>query len=107
MNKIKKQLMYKLPKKCLRDRKDCQPLSQIVSTNENTFYCCGENDGNMREIPKDKYTLCFKGKLLDEMSCNDRRDLVHNAAVILGALAIIEDKLVNLLSESKEHLNDD
>ena len=87
--------MHVRPEKCLRGRTDCRPYSQIVSDDEASFFCCGENDGNMSEgenPEEDRYTLCFKGEFNDQISCNDKRDLVHNAAVILGALAIIEDE---------------
>ena len=87
--------MHTLPEKCLRGRTDCQPYSQIVSDDRDSFFCCGENDGNMSQgdnPSEDIYTLCFKGEFTDEISCNDKRDLVHQAAVILGALAIIEEE---------------
>jgi len=82
--------MFTLPEKCLRSLKTCLPLSQIVSDDGSTFFCCGENNGSMSPIPEDKYTVCFKGQFRDQMSFNDRRDLIHNAAVIVQALAITE-----------------
>ncbi len=87
--------MHTFPEKCLRGRTDCKPYSQIASDCGASFFCCGENDGTMSEsdVPeKDIFTLCFKGEFNDELSCNDKRDLVHQAAVILGALAVIEDE---------------
>ena len=82
--------MFKLPPKCRRGLTACQPLNEIVSDNEVSFICCGENDGSMSRIGEDRYTLCFKGEFRDDMRFYDRRDLVHTAAVIVQALAITE-----------------
>ena len=83
--------MFTLPEKCPRGLKTCKPLSQIVSDGEVSFFCCGENDGSMSKIPEDRFTVCFKGEFRDQMSFNDRRDLTHQAAVIVQALAITEE----------------
>ena len=83
--------MLYLPEKCLRDRKDCEPYAQIVADGEISFYCCGKNDGSNRPVMQDKYTFCFKGPHRDEMSHNDKRDLTHNASVLIQALAVIEN----------------
>ena len=83
--------MIMFPEKCLRGLKACQPYSQIASTCGTSFFCCGENDGSGRSIEQDKYTLCFKGEFLDTTSNHDKRDLVHQASVIMQALAIIEE----------------
>ena len=84
--------MFYLPEKCLRGFDTCQPLSQIAATNGESFFCCGENDGTQRPVEQDKYTVCFKGQHRDETSYNDKRDLMHNAAVLNMALAIIEEE---------------
>lgn len=81
---------FVMPQKCLRDLKTCEPLSQIEADDHSSFFCCGENDGSMSPISQDKFTVCFKGKFRDQMSWNDRRDLIHSAAVIVQALAITE-----------------
>lgn len=83
--------MFYLPEKCLRDRGDCQPLAQIASTCGTSFYCCGKNDSSTRTVEQNKYTVCFKGQYRDSISGNDKRDLTHNAAVLIQALAIIEE----------------
>jgi hypothetical protein len=72
---------------CPRKRTDCQALSQIISTDHTSFFCCGENDGTNRTVPQDKYTLCFKNGEIDQISNNDARDLAHLSAVVSGALA--------------------
>lgn len=82
--------MITLPEKCLRDRNDCKPLSQICSDDGGSFFCCGENDGTARKIKHDKYTLCFKGPFRDEISLNDKQDIAHQMSVIAQALGIIE-----------------
>jgi hypothetical protein len=79
-----------LPEKCLRDLKTCRPYSQIASVGYATFICCGENDGTDRRTKQDKYTFCFKSVNTDERTHNDKRDLIHQASVIMGALAVIE-----------------
>lgn len=83
------------PEKCLRGLKSCQPYGQIKSDlsieNGGSFYCCGKNDGTGLATPEDRYTLCFKGPLDDRRHNNDKRDLIHNASVLIQALAIIEE----------------
>jgi len=83
--------MLYLPEKCPRGFTDCVPYNQIVSDDNVSFFCCGENDGTSRELEQDKYTLCFKNNDVDELNHNDKRDLIHQASVILGALSIIEE----------------
>ena len=81
-----------LPSKCLRNRGDCMPLSQIEADDHSTFLCCGENDGSHRSVNQDKYTLCIKScEGIDDIRNCDKRDLIHQASIIMGALAIIED----------------
>jgi len=84
--------MIYLPEKCLRGLKTCQPLAQISAENAASFFCCGENDGTERHHEQDKYTLCFKNGDIDQESHNDKRDLTHNASVLVQALSIIEEK---------------
>ncbi len=84
--------MFVFENECLRDRKDCKPISNIVADKRASFFCCGENDGTSRTVNQDKYTFCFKGQHRDEMSDNDKRDLMHNATVLMAALAWIENE---------------
>jgi len=81
--------MIEYPKKCLRGLK-CQPYGQIVSDDGTSFFCCGEHDGTETEVAEDIYRICFKGEFDDRMSNYDKRDLTHEASVIIQALAIIE-----------------
>ncbi len=83
-------MMISIPDKCLRGRNDCKPLSQIASDCGTSFFCCGENNGASREVKQDKFTTCFKGPYRDEMANSDKRDLVHQAAVLVQALAVVE-----------------
>jgi len=80
----------RIPYDCPRGLTTCIALANIVSDNKESFFCCGENNGEGRAIEQDKYTVCFKGGLRDERSNNDKRDLVHNASVLIQALAVIE-----------------
>lgn len=79
-----------IPYTCPRGRSDCIALANLISDNNKSFFCCGENNGDSRPVDQDKYTICFKGEHRDEISYNDKRDLVHNGAVIIQALAVIE-----------------
>ncbi len=79
-----------IPYDCPRNRDDCRALSVIQSDGGESFFCCGENNGENRIVEQDKYTTCFKGEFRDEMSHSDKRDLVHQSAVIIQALAVIE-----------------
>lgn len=83
--------MIILPEKCLRERNNCNPYSQIQSDDKVSFYCCGIHDGSINKILQDKYTVCFKGPHDDNISLYDKRDLIHNASVLVQALAIIEE----------------
>lgn len=83
--------MITLPEKCPRERNNCIPYSQIVSDDGKSFFCCGVHDGTISKVLADKWTLCFKNDRIDQISLNDKRDLVHQASVILGALAVIEE----------------
>ena len=82
--------MIKIPYDCPRGRKNCIALSNIVADNGASFFCCGENNGETRSVEQDIYTVCFKGEGRDEESHNDKRDLHHNAAVIMQAMAVVE-----------------
>lgn len=82
--------MIVIPEKCLRERTDCKPLSQIASDCGTSFFCCGENDGTRRGIEQDKFTTCFKGEFRDEISFSDKRDIIHQAAVLVQAIAVVE-----------------
>jgi len=82
--------MLEIPFECPRGRKDCIALSNIVSGCGKSFFCCGEHNGEKVDVPEDKYRLCFKGPFNDTMTDNDKRDLVHNSAVMVRALAVIQ-----------------
>ena len=82
--------MIKIPHDCPRGRNDCIALSNIISDNGESFYCCGENNGEDVTVPQDIYRVCFKGQHHDQMANCDKRDLVHNAAVLSRALAVVQ-----------------
>lgn len=82
--------MITIPYDCPRGLKNCISLAKIESDGGESFFCCGENDGSNRSVEQDKYTTCFKGPHRDEMSHSDKRDLVHQAAVLSIALAVVE-----------------
>jgi len=82
--------MITVPHDCPRKRKDCISLAIIEADDKSSFFCCGENNGEHRPVAQDKYTTCFKGEFRDELNYSDKRDLVHQSAVIIQALAAIE-----------------
>jgi hypothetical protein len=89
-------MAFELPEKCLRGRSNCEPLSQIASDDECSFFCAGFNGGDMNTtLRQDVYTLCFKGDYDDDIKLFDKRDLVHQMAVIAEALAIIQQREEN------------
>jgi len=80
-----------LPKKCPRERTNCQPYSQIISHDCGSFICVGLHDGSLSKVLQDKYTVCFKNDTTDSIFMYDKRDIIHNAAVLVQAAAIIEE----------------
>jgi hypothetical protein len=82
--------MIEIPYDCPRGRKDCISLAKIEADDGSSFFCCGENNGKMPEVPQDIYTTCFKGAFRDEISNSDKRDLTHQASVLIQSLGVIE-----------------
>lgn len=79
-----------IPYDCPRGRKDCIALANIKADDGSSFFCCGENNGETRPEEQDIYTTCFKGELRDDTNYSDKRDLVHQASVIVQALGAVE-----------------
>lgn len=82
--------MLTIPDKCRRGRSECRPLSEIASDCGSSFFCCGENNGQISPVEQDKYTVCFKGPHDDKMAFYDKRDLIHHSAVLIRAVAVIQ-----------------
>lgn len=78
----------KLPDKCLRNKNDCTPIAQIESNCKTSYSCCGLNDGTLREIEQDKFTVCFHNDIIDEYSHWDRRDITDMLSVLAQALSV-------------------
>ena len=76
-----------IPVACLRGRDDCISLAQIQSDCGNSFWCCGRNSPENREVPQDRFRLCFKNSVVDEMSDNDETDLHDLLSVVSQALS--------------------
>lgn len=83
-------MMILIPYECPRNRDDCVALSNIISDNGASFFCCGENNGKTRRVEQDKYTVCFKGEHRDCIDHYDKRDLIHHSSVMMQALAVVE-----------------
>jgi len=83
------------PEQCARGRSDCRSLAQIISTDDDTFMCCGEVAPGASPDPRDNWSVCVKGKS-DRAHCMgsdvrvfvDRRDMSHMAAVLTMGLAV-------------------
>lgn len=75
---------------CPRGRKDCQPLSNIVSDSDETFVCCGKPDPESRARPQDEYRVCFRSVDTDSMFDLDERDMKHQLSVMADGLAMME-----------------
>ena len=82
--------MITIPYDCPRGYKNCIAISNIMSDNSSSFFCCGENNGETRVVEQDKYTVCFKGQNRDCIDHYDKRDLIHHSSVMINALAAIE-----------------
>jgi hypothetical protein len=85
------------PEQCVRGRKDCRSLAQVVSENEPpTFVCCGEFMGDRSDWPDDAWKFCHRS-LHDRDTIGgvdieirvDRRDIAHMAGILSMALAIV------------------
>lgn len=82
--------MIDIPHTCPRGREDCIALANIKSDDGSSFFCCGENNGENVAVEQDIYTTCFKGEFRDEMSHSDKRDLMHQASVLIQALGVVQ-----------------
>jgi len=82
--------MIEIPHACPRGFDDCIALANIISSCGESFFCCGENNGEDTDIEQDKYTVCFRGDHRDTIAHYDKRDLTHQAAVLIQALAVVQ-----------------
>ena len=80
------------PEYCPRGKDDCSSLCQIIAKGHASFMCVGENDPDSREMPQDRFRVCFKNGHVDDMQDYDKRDLMQTNAVLAGALAIIAER---------------
>jgi hypothetical protein len=79
--------MITLPEKCLRGE-NCQPYAQIQSNCGESFICCGLNSPEERGLPQDKFRVCWKNEVIDEMTDWDKRDLTDTISVMAQALSV-------------------
>lgn len=80
-----------LPEKCLRDRKDCKPISQIESDDTISFCCCGISEEQTRTVKEDRFRVCWVSKFVDEISDYDERDMKDTISVLVQALSVDEN----------------
>ena len=94
-------MSIRLPEKCLRDRSDCCPLSQICEDDGDGFICCGLNDENSRTEIQDIFRHCWKTDNIDEMTDWDKRDIIDTISVLSKALSIRENIHYTIKEELK------
>lgn len=82
--------MIELPTTCPRDRKDCEPLAQVISDENKSFVCCGAVAEPHRTIPQDRFRLCWKNDHVDEMGDYDDADIKDTVSVLAQALSADE-----------------
>lgn len=76
-----------LPKKCMRKRNDCTPLSLVKAT-DNSYMCCGLNF--TRNVEIDLYRHCFKTEATDSMYDYSKKDMLSVIAVFSESMNIVE-----------------
>lgn len=83
-----------LPDNCPRNRKDCEPISQILD-DEDGFICMGCNDGTTRLQKQDIFRLCWKGPHVDETDDMDERDIIDTISVLAQGLSVHANRKAN------------
>jgi hypothetical protein len=78
---------------CLRKLTNCTPLSNIVSSDTETFVCIGNSNIDSRSNPQDSFRHCFKSDTTDSMYDYDQYDLKSVIAVMSAGLLL--DELIN------------
>ena len=79
-----------LPVECLRDREDCVSISQLVSSCKGSFMCVGHNDPESRKLEQDRFRVCFKNEVIDELQDWDDADMKDQISVLSYALSADE-----------------
>ncbi len=81
-------MSLELPQVCPRSLTDCEPLAQILVDDEPGFVCCGHNDGKTRATEQDRFRVCFRNGVIDEMVDWDERDIKDHISVLAQALSV-------------------
>lgn len=78
-----------LPESCPRGLTTCEPLAQLMADDPpgSSFVCCGLNDGSGRQVPEDRFTVCFKNEAIDERGDWSERDIKDHLSVLAQALS--------------------
>ena len=77
-----------LPQLCPRSLTDCEPLAQILVDDGVGFVCCGHNDSTTRRVKNDRFRVCFRNEVIDEMVDWDERDIKDHISVLAQALSV-------------------
>ena len=87
-----------LPDGCFCHEDTCQPLSQLISSEGDSFLtvCRRINYKPTDERDADdKYRVRFKNDLIDDEQNYDKRDLIDTVMVLSRAISIIENEEQN------------
>ena len=88
----------KLPEGCYCPKDTCEPLSQIISTEDGSFFTVCKRINYKPENDResdDKYVVRFRNDEIDEFNHYDKRDLIDTASVLMQAVSIIENEECN------------
>lgn len=95
--------------KCPRSLDDrCCPLSNVVSTEGETFICVGYNRKEHRNFKQDRFTHCVRGEdgTIDTIQHMDRRDLLDTVSVASQALSADENWRVHKGDLTDDQMNE-
>lgn len=79
--------MIELPDGCPRGLNDCEPLARIEADDRTSFICCGHNDGTTRLLDHDRFRVCWKNDVIDEISDWDEADILDTISVLGQAMS--------------------
>ncbi len=75
---------------CPLGKKDCKPLSNVVSDNNESVVCIGSSDKASRSLEQDKFRHCFSNATTQSMYDYDAYDLKSVIAVMSQSLLLEE-----------------
>lgn len=74
---------------------DCNPVSNIIADNGESFVCAGYHEDEKKDYPQDKFRHCFKSAAgTDSMFDHDEYDLKSIIAVL--SETILYEELIKI-----------